>query len=112
MKNAHVFENLLPSTIPGRLMLGCLSALFILLSAIFLFPLTFGGQNLTLGRWLVRVALWEFFAALLAASFCGLAWAVATPNWLPPIAERWARRLSLFALIPFLVVFGWLVWPW
>ena len=112
MGRTEVPPNLLPHSLAGRLALGLLSAIYIPPSGLFLFALTFGRPALrSWGDWLARVALWEFFAALLGVSVCGLIWAVAAPRWLPPLAYRCARHLCLTALIPFLILAGMLLWP-
>ena len=111
MNRQQIPGNFLPHDFIGRLALGLLSAIFIPPSAVFLFAFTFAPAAATWGWWLVRISLWEFFAALLAASVCGLIWAVAAPKWLPVYALRYSRRLGLLALVPFVILAGMLVWP-
>jgi hypothetical protein len=101
----------LPTSAGGRLVAGLLSAALLPLAAGFLFALAVGPAGNNPGWWLARAALWEFCLALLAVCGCGLAWAVAAPGWLPPLAWRYGRRLSLLLVVPYLVIGGWAVWP-
>jgi len=107
-------EDFLPRSLLGRCLLGMFSAPFVPFSAVFLYAFTLGRRpvlNLNWGEWLVRIAMSEFFGALLAVSICGLIWAVAAPDWLPALAFRYGRRLGVLALVPFLILAGLLIWP-
>lgn len=108
MDNQH---DMLPQSIGERIILGMLCAGAVPFAAVFLYALTIGPMGATWAERLIRVALWEFFAALLVVGLCGLVWAVAAPSWLRPVTERWAMRLMLLALVPPVILFGLAVWP-
>jgi hypothetical protein len=103
-------DNLLPKDIKGRVACALASAVLLPLSGICLWPLTFGPLNPAM-PWFVCAALWELFAAMMGVGACLLIWAIATPAWLPPIAHRWAGRLALLLLVPFLILIGMTLWP-
>ena len=111
MRRSNPTDGLLPNDVLGRIALGLLSAVFLPVAGVCLFGLTLAPPPSGFGLWLIRVALWEFFAALLCASACGLLWSIVAPNWLPRYAHRFARHLSLLALVPFLILLGWYFWP-
>ena len=108
---SEIPPNVFPQSGIGRFVLGLLSIAFIPFSAIFLYALTFGHPGPGWGFWLIRIALQEFFFPLFAVSTCGLVWAVAAPTWLPMWAHCWVFRLTLLALIPFLIMAGMMLWP-
>jgi hypothetical protein len=104
-------DNFLPRNFAGRFLLGVRSSPFVPFSAVFLYALTLGRRRgLNWSEWLVRIAMWEFFRTLLAVSICGLIWAVAAPAWLPAFAFRYARRLGVLAMVPFLILAALLIW--
>jgi hypothetical protein len=111
IERSEIPPNVFPQSAIGRCVLGLLSLAFIPFSAIFLYACTFEHPGPGWGVWLIRIALQEFFFALLAVSTCGLVWAVAAPAWLPTRAYRWVFRLTLLALIPFLIITGMMLWP-
>ncbi len=105
-------QNFLPRSLVGRAVLLILSVIAIPFSGVFLFLLMVGTGDGTWGIWLLRIASGEFFAALFATGWVGLLWAVATPHWLPTLAERVGRRMSLCLLIPWVLMLGFALWPW
>jgi hypothetical protein len=66
MERSGIPPNVFPQSATGRFVLGLLSMAFIPFSAIFLYACTFGHPGPGWGVWLVRVAMQEFFCALLA----------------------------------------------
>lgn len=97
--NRETKDKLLPTSIGGRIVLGLLSAMLIPFAGGFLFILV-GPRPIDLAGYALQIVLVEFFTSLLVISGIGLAWAVAKPPWLVPLAERAAGRMVLCLFIP------------
>jgi hypothetical protein len=102
----------LPTSAAGRSVLMVLSGGAVAFAGLFLYALVVGPVGQTWGEWLVRIGLGEFFAALFATGCVGLAWSVAAPSWLPPVAWRVGRWMAVCLLIPWAILLGLVVWPW
>jgi hypothetical protein len=101
----------LPRSVPGRLVLGLLCAVFLPFSATFLILLFLAPANADWGVWLVCLMMKQFFAALCGVSVYGLIWAIAMPDFVVWTIQYWGTRLALVALIPFLIIAGLYLWP-
>ena len=91
-------------TIVGRLLAGLLSIALLPLAVVFLLALTVGPAGNNWLWWIARIALWDLCAALTIVCVCGVIWSLFMPAWLPTFVERYARRLSLLLLAPFIVL--------
>ncbi len=111
MRPGEVPANFLPRSVGGRVVLGLLSAPAIPFAGVFLYALAVGPGGATPAGRVVRLAMGDLFATLLAVGCCGLVWAVAAPPWLAGPAWRYGRRLTLLALVPFAILVWILVWP-
>ena len=101
----------LPSTAGGRLAAGLLSAMLLPLAAAAVFALPAEPPGRNPGWWAALAALDGLFAAVLGLCGCGLAWAVATPRWVGPLAWRCRRRLGVLVVAFYLAVGVWAAWP-
>jgi hypothetical protein len=97
-------ENFLPRSFVGRLGLGLLSSAATAFAGVFLYALITGPFGRTWIERFIRLGMGELFAAIFAVGMCGLIWSVATPEWLPELAWRFARRLVILGLIPVIVL--------
>jgi hypothetical protein len=99
-------ENFLPHSFFGRLGLGLLSSGATAFAGVFLYALVIGPFGRTWVERCVRLGMGEVCAAIVAVGVCGLVWSIATPEWLPEIAWRFARRLMILGLIPVAMLAG------
>jgi hypothetical protein len=103
-------DNFLPTSAAGRVVAGLLSAALLVPAAAGLYGLTLLPAARTATQWVVLAACGEFLGGLAVVSGCGLVWAVAAPGWLPPLAWRYGRRLSLVVSASYLFFCGWALW--
>lgn len=109
-------HNILPTDVYGRVALGLLSLGFIPFAGAFVVAPWYGllvNRHVPRGfaEWSVHVAIQEFFITLFLVALSGLIWSVAMPKWLPPFANRFARKMAILLLIPYIILIGLYFWP-
>jgi len=104
----------LPQSLVGRAILFVLSTGAVAFAGPFVVALVVGSfriAGLTWSERLLRLAMGEFFSALFVTGMVGLAWAVATPIWLPPFAMRACRKMAVCLFIPWIIMLAMVLWP-
>jgi hypothetical protein len=97
-------RSFLPHDTASRVLLGLVSAILIPLSVLLICALANAPAPANWRMQIVQVLTKQLFGALLFGSLCGLIWAVATPRWIPRLADRLSRRLTFALLLPFVII--------